>query len=417
MIRGRFSGFFAFVVVMTWIGPVAGQGFTVGEYDEQTTATNRVDRTATGSFLTADRFTGRVEEAFTRNFGGVMNGEIFSGAFRYGTAQQKTITIPSSLFIGVPGSQASVISGSASFSFEQPGIPAQNSISFNAITNGVAGERVVDVGFTVLSSASWQSTAVQASAVLDNGTVQSIPSISIPQGAGTNDTFFGFSAPAGRSIAQIQVGYTNTGGFTRLWVDDIGFKTAVVGTHLQSGTLLAMGQATESGGSYTIQPGNFNAQELTGFVNRRGIMEIDLPNVGSTPVTVHEALLEFSVNTYTSGSTFPELRVFGYVGDGVVTASDATASNFLIGTRRIDDLGGFAVSLDVAYIQQLLNNGQDLGLLFRSIFDSHQVGMASSNITPTLTIRYSPVPEPTGLLALGLLAGLGWRFRGRVVAG
>jgi hypothetical protein len=387
----------------------AGQGFTVGVYDEQSTATNTVDRNATGSFLTVSRFTGRVEEAFTRNFGGVMNGEIFSGTYRYGTAQQKIITLPSDLFIGIPGTQATAISGTGSFSFESTSQTVPNRLTFGSIANGATGERVVDVGFTALSSATWTTTSFQASAVLDNGTVQSIPAISIPQGAGLNDTFFGFSAPAGRSIARVDVTYTNTGGFTRVWVEDIGFKTAVVGTGLASGTLTAMGQATESSGSYTIQNGSFNAQEFSTVVNRRGIMEIDLPSLGG-PVTVHEALLEFNVNTFTSSSSFPQLNVYGYVGDGVVTPSDATASSLLIGQRRIDDLGGFAVSLDAAYIEQLLNNGQDLGLLLRSFLDGHQVGIASSNITPTLTLRYSPVPEPASLLALFACSGVSLRL-------
>src|SRR6266480_7299471 len=47
---------------------------TAGFYDEQTIQTNKVDFTAAGSSLTADRFSARVREGYLHNFGGVMDG-------------------------------------------------------------------------------------------------------------------------------------------------------------------------------------------------------------------------------------------------------------------------------------------------------------------------------------------------------
>ena len=390
---------------------------TSGEYDENDTQPNRVDRDASGS-ISAQRFGARVEEAYLRDFGGVLDGTILGASPDYGVSQNKDLLfLNTNLGIGQPNTEATPISGTGSFAFSN----TSRSGGFTFTLNGgqVLGEQVLEAGFTALSSSITGYPTINATATLDDGSTLAATS-SISPGAGAEDTFFGFSAPAGRYITGIDVDYQTTNSVVRLWVDDIGFKTGLVTDSIYEAAAAVDARAELVNGSFIVTDGDTSilSQEVDfANIDRRGIVEFALPDEAG-PVDVTEAILEIDVGSFTfSGTDFPLLELFGYAGDGDATVADATASTNLIGQRRVDDTDVLAISLDADYVESLINSGEGfLGLLFRSerqVAFSSTEAAAFADVVPTLTLRYSAVPEPTsiGLIALAGLPLLTRRRR------
>lgn len=159
-----------------------------------------------------------------------------------------------------------------------------------------------------------------------------------------------------------------------------------------------------NGGTYSVLAGNtsINVQEI-GFasIDRRGALEFDLRGLPAG-ATITSASIRFNVNVLTSGGAgSPSMpRIFGYQGDGTITAADATGASVLLGTGAATDLGTNTIALDAAAIQALLSNSSTLGLLVRGDTAFHQFGfstLASSQVAgvpASLSIAYS-VPEPS----------------------
>lgn len=225
---------------------------TSGVYDEQVYETNQVDDVATGS-VTLPTFKTRISNAFSAGLGGVINfddgtGTDFTQIDASYDSGNKTLTIlvpgtdppPTSGtpdFTTVDGSSQgrTPISGSASFDHwisKSGGNTDRYAFDFNA------ADQVDAVGITVLSRNSTTFNAVATVTFDDNSTSQLTDTID-PGGA-AHDTFFGFEAPSGRVITQLEVT-----GISGAGVDDLAFTIVPEPASLAllgAGTLLLLGR-------------------------------------------------------------------------------------------------------------------------------------------------------------------------------
>lgn len=154
---------------------------------------------------------------------------------------------------------------------------------------------------------------------------------------------------------------------------------------------------------------SINTQYLPAFnVDRRGILEYHLGGVPDG-ATIESAKMTFNVNAITEDSVDggPEVRLYGYSGDGAATTADVnqTANLIGLGTPITNTSSAYDVALNPASIQALLAGGNDyLGVLALGSADGNQLGFWTneSGLNPArLSITYA-VPEPS---AMALLAG------------
>lgn len=220
---------FLIVAVITFAGPAAGQVFyTVGEYDEPT-QTNAVDFVATGSTLNFAQFKEDVATAFANNFGGVnqcYSISLDSGPynFSYGISQAKRLNMTgptnNQIGIGANSSHIQSISGISRWSSSRPEV----TFFLQDVASDVANEAVIEFGLTILSTSLFSMGEVTGTATFSDGAKVSASRF-ISEAAGQGDTFFGFAAPNGQSIASVT--FTNSAGRS-MFIDDIGFITASV---------------------------------------------------------------------------------------------------------------------------------------------------------------------------------------------
>jgi hypothetical protein len=374
---------------------------TAGVYDEQTIQANKSDFDATGTSFSAARFAARVRDGYLNNNGGVIDGAFFSSLYSFGTSNSKVLNViwDDNLLFTAAGTPS--ISGASAF-----GTGSKNvTFDIGAITEGGAvGEKVVEVGLTALSQNSANFGAVTVKALLDNGTqISANRNISEPLGQG--DTFFAFRAPAGRHITGINVTHNHPTS-TRLYFDDVAFRTAVLAP-FRSEKLPAVDVGAESnGGPYVVSDGasSINVRNIGG-TRRRMVMEFNVSDIGSDIVN---ALLELDVTqASTVGNT---LSVLGFRGDGVVNVDDVEQGGALLASKVIEGSGLLAISLNVADLKNLLGGSTHLGLILDESSGADMTintsESSSALLKPTLTINYSAVPEPgiaLGLLGVGVL--------------
>jgi hypothetical protein len=123
------------------------------------------------------------------------------------------------------------------------------------------------------------------------------------------------------------------------------------------------GEADLTNGSYVVKDtsSNINVSRTT---DHRALMEFSLANVPAHAL-VTSATLQIDVRQFQSNAgSYPHLLVYGYAGNGQLTAADATASSTLIGTSpdiAATDL--VTINLNPTYIQSLLGTSSYLGLL------------------------------------------------------
>ncbi|HEV8292225.1 MAG TPA: PEP-CTERM sorting domain-containing protein [Tepidisphaeraceae bacterium] len=376
---------------------------TAGVYDEQTIQANRVDLTATDSSFSAARFAARVRDGYLNDTGGVIDGAFFAELYSFGTSNSKVFDIiwNNNLLFTPSATTVSPISGLSAFGTGDKNV----TIDIQPIAEGGAvGEKTVEMGLTALSQNSANFGLVTVKAILDNGQqVSANRNISEPLGQG--DTFFGFRAPPGRYIKQLNITHNHPTS-TRMYFDDVAFRTAVVAP-FRAEKLPAVDVAAESnGGGFFIADGSqsINVRDIGG-TRRRMVMEFNVADIGSDIV---DALLEVDVTAASSGSN--TLSVLGYAGDGVVTPEDAGQAGTLLATRTIEGSGLLAISLNAAAVKNLMGSSTHLGLILSESSGAEMTINTSENssalLKPTLTIDYSAVPEPTtafGLLGVGVL--------------
>lgn len=233
------------LVLLSGMERACGAVATVAAYDAASNP-NGVDFTAAGSAFAAGDFAAQVIGAFAGHEGGVVNfdgGAVEAGAFiaTFGAGGAKSVVVANAggavWFLDdapagrTPISGSGVLSGNSVAGFE---------FAFGSVSGGAPGEAVIALGLTVLSrsgiSQPFHFGVVRAVAQWSGGgSAEAQRLISEANAAG--DTFFGFMAPPGQSIAGLSL-VLPSGNFTS--VDDLAFITAVVP---ESGSLglLALG--------------------------------------------------------------------------------------------------------------------------------------------------------------------------------
>jgi len=211
---------------------------TVGVYDSTNNA-NAVDRVAAGS-ISLTTFTTDVATAFSNNLGGVIDfntGSINTQTgidAKYGTGLGKTLSISTSSNYNIQTSNnIRAISDTQSITghFLLDSTATQfSTFTVGSITNGSVGEVVTQFGFTILARNGGGTPTIVVTATFSNATTASASAAftvtsTIP--STTEDSFYGFTAPAGKSISSVQVNYGAAGDLRR-GIDDIAFVTSVI---------------------------------------------------------------------------------------------------------------------------------------------------------------------------------------------
>ena len=151
------------------------------------------------------------------------------------------------------------------------------------------------------------------------------------------------------------------------------------------------------------------AQESGGTVQLRGVFEFDLSAVVPDGATITSASFQGRVNKAGTG----DVDLFGYAGDGSVTAADFGAAGSVVSTLNLSDLDtvdnfSFAFA-DLAGLQAAAE-GDGLYTLRTdgASFETFAVFTLEepNGINPTLVLNVAPVPEPGALLGGGALVGL-----------
>src|SRR6266850_2322080 len=226
---------------------------TAGVYDEQTIQANKSDFDATGNSFSAARFAARVRDGYLNNTGGVIDGAFFTELYSFGASNSKVFDIiwNDNLLFTPTATTATPISGTTAF-----GTGSRNvTIDIQPLLEGGAvGEKTVEIGLTAMSQNSANFGAVTVKAILDNGQ-QVSANRNITEALGQGDTFFGLRAPAGRYITGINITHNHPTS-TRMYFDDVAFRTAVVAP-FRSEKLPAVDVAAESnGGPFFIGDGS-----------------------------------------------------------------------------------------------------------------------------------------------------------------
>lgn len=203
---------------------------TSGVYDEQTSQLNVVDQTATTptsgtvSLVSLATFKTDVAAAFLADRGGVINFDDINGPVidaqinaSYGLSTANTLNITGGDF-QVDMSAAAAIGATQISGDTYLRKTVSSTFTFNF------GTPLAELGLTVLARTGARS--ITATVTYDDLTTGAIGPIAIPTHGGsgatsTPDTFFGFAAPAGRTISKLVVASASTGDF--FVVDDLGF--------------------------------------------------------------------------------------------------------------------------------------------------------------------------------------------------
>ncbi|MEA2709024.1 MAG: hypothetical protein QOF78_1625 [Phycisphaerales bacterium] len=152
--------------------------------------------------------------------------------------------------------------------------------------------------------------------------------------------------------------------------------------------------------------GTINTQYLPGAnVDRRGILEYHLGGVPDG-ATITAAKIAFNLQAITySGSDGPNVRLYGYSGNGLAELSDKDQMfNLLAVGSSTTSTGPYEVDLSTTLIESLLSSGTDyLGIVALGSADGHQLGFytneAGFSPPATLSVTYA-IPEPAAMSLL-----------------
>ncbi len=150
--------------------------------------------------------------------------------------------------------------------------------------------------------------------------------------------------------------------------------------------------ATVSDGSFGVDVVNFPAANL----DRRAIMEFNLTSIPAT-ATLKTVALEIQVNLLSQDAVEgPSLAVYGYAGDGVLTAGDRNRTDVFLGESPMimsinPQTNRFY--LDPLAVKQALQTGHTLGLLGVADWEGDQLGWSAKEFAghgPKLILTYDP---------------------------
>lgn len=185
----------------------------------------------------------------------------------------------------------------------------------------------------------------------------------------------------------------------------------------------AEGEFNESLDGFVIQDGSspIVVSNQSSTPERRGLLEFDLSDLPPAfAIEVEEAVLTLDVSLFTSSgltgqppTTFPEITVFGYNGNGEIEPVDPEQAEFFdvaLGEFTVTDLGLIEIELDPAIVELFAGrSGIQLGLSlvaldngqFFSFYPSETLFAGSP---PKLDVSFRAIPEPAAasLIALGL---------------
>jgi hypothetical protein len=205
-----------------------------GYTEIQGTSTSIADQTNQTTFST------NVATAYSANMGGVVELYATGGALttapaivaNYGSGKTLTlgITSGSALATSPLDAPSGPATGNNCLSAPTSGSNMGDvTFTMGAITNGVAGEAVTTFSFTLLAETALDGLTVTATATFsDNTTSVVTETVSRDRNGNppTDNIFYGFVAPAGKSITSVAITSNTTRGDTT-YIGDIGFITSV----------------------------------------------------------------------------------------------------------------------------------------------------------------------------------------------
>jgi hypothetical protein len=183
--------------------------------------------------------------------------------------------------------------------------------------------------------------------------------------------------------------------------------------------------ALTPGGAFVIAEGGdrlLQSRPSTGNPGseHRGVLEFDVAAIPDG-ATVYTAVLRLEILAAAAGPERPaSIDVFGYAGDGVASADDATRVTQLIGSSgALAGPGVVDLPLDPAYVQSLVGSASGfLGIVasaewtdLDSSFGTTERFAQGMGVNPTLILTYTP--EPCAALALAQMALFGLARRAR----
>jgi hypothetical protein len=151
-----------------------------------------------------------------------------------------------------------------------------------------------------------------------------------------------------------------------------------------------------------------------GLTDERFALEYDISAIPSS-ATIALATLAF---TEAVDAPYETRSLYGYVGDGVVDLNDMLATTSLLIPQISDGEVGTTVLPVTAFISSRVSHGDPYaGFMCRQLGES-LAGYYQIYASPSLTVTYTVVPEPSTLVLLATgavsLLACAWRRRGQV---
>lgn len=154
---------------------------------------------------------------------------------------------------------------------------------------------------------------------------------------------------------------------------------------------------------------NVSGGSVSGVVER-GVVEFDHSAFPSARTSLSRASLEIQILDRLDDTAKPlPLSVYGYVGDGVASPTDALELSTLLGTAQIGNEGLVQIELDTHEVERLMAGSSYVGLVLVS--DDADLGLrvwsVETGLTappPKLALEFSVVPEPSTLGIFVLLS-------------
>jgi hypothetical protein len=156
----------------------------------------------------------------------------------------------------------------------------------------------------------------------------------------------------------------------------------------------------------------------------RASLEFPLASIpGGNPITSATLRLNVVQTGGMAGLT-GTFELYGYAGDGIITAGDFSNDQFLLQTftHPVGTFGPRAFDV-TSFVQGGVSEGNAFsGFLFKAVSQDTLVGFASSEhesptLRPVLDVQFTPIPEPSTLILLGIgtlgLVGCGRHGRRR----